>query len=295
MIRVLPRTAIALVLCLSVSAGAVRADAQGAPLVLSTQVPGPVPTQYQAEYDALEAEVGSFAARVGAAPKHPTAKFGIELLAANGNIGAGLLAPDAIIGVERELDAFVALGIQGVTVDVSFPLLLSSTPDSVAYLAFYEQVATQIRRRHLIFSVEENPIFVGTPLTSLHISYAGLTLSSYAAEAHSEAQVIIDYAASGLSVGPHRTRHLHRHPSHWPRHAGHRGGAGAKGALWAAPTPHLGRGGHGHLERPGHRQGAGRTRPRSTTSTSTSTLRPERGRATWPPTSRRQRRLVCPW
>jgi len=40
--------------------------------------------------------------------------------------------------------------------------------------------------------VEENPVFSGTPLTSLSISYSGLTLVSYAVEQREEAQVIID-------------------------------------------------------------------------------------------------------
>ena len=171
------------------------AEAQGATkaqLVPSTQVPGPVPTQYQTEYAAVQDEVQSFSSSVGREPKHPITKFGTELLTANGNIGAGLLSPGAISGVERELDAFEALGIQGVTVDVSFPLLISSTPNSAGYLAFYEQVARQIRQRHMVFSVEENPIFSGTPLTALKISYAGLTLDSYATEERQEAQVIID-------------------------------------------------------------------------------------------------------
>jgi hypothetical protein len=105
----------------------------------------------------------------------------------------GLLGPQAISGVISELEAFKALGVKGVTVDVSFPLLLLSTPDSSRYLSFYEQVAEQARSRQMVLSVKENPVFSGTPLTSLSISYSGLTLASYAAEQREEAQVIIDH------------------------------------------------------------------------------------------------------
>jgi hypothetical protein len=117
---------------------------------------------------------------------------GTELLAANGNIGTPLLSPTAMSSVNTELDAFQALGIQGVTVDVSFPLLIAGTPGSAEYLRFYIQVAQQVRVRHMVLSVEENPVFSGTPLTPLAISYRNLTLSSYADKQRQQAQIIID-------------------------------------------------------------------------------------------------------
>ena len=167
--------------------------ASGAPaLTVSSQPPGPVPAQYAAQYSTIAAQVQSFARDSGSAPSSAATTIGTELLSANGNIGAGLLRVGAIDGVINELNAFQALGVTGVTVDVSFPLLLSSTPDSAGYLAFYEQVATQVHLRHLVLSVEENPVFVGTPLTTLQVSYAGLTLSTYAAEQRAQAQTIVD-------------------------------------------------------------------------------------------------------
>ena len=154
--------------------------------------PGTVPEQYQSEYDQVESQVSAFAKIAARGGGHASTVIGTELLAANGNIGTGLLKPSAISGVERELDAYAALGVRGVTVDVSFPLLLSSTPDNSGYLDFYELVSDQVRLHHMVLSVEENPIFSGTPLTTLSISYAGLTLASYAAEQRGEAQTIID-------------------------------------------------------------------------------------------------------
>lgn len=157
-----------------------------------SQPPGPIPTQYQSQYGRIQSEVDGFASEVGTPQKQPSTTIGTELLAANGNIGSGLLTSSAISGVTSELDAFSALGVQGVTVDVSFPLLVPTTPDSSEYLNFYEGVAQQVRAHHMVLSVEENPVFSGTPLTSLSISYAGLTIDTYAGEQRVQAQLIID-------------------------------------------------------------------------------------------------------
>jgi hypothetical protein len=151
-----------------------------------------VPAEYQSEYASVEADAHAFGALAGGPASGGSTTIGAELLAANGNIGTGLLSAHALPGVESELDAYQALGVQGVTVCVSFPLLLPSTPDSAGYLSFYEQVAQQVQARGMVLSVEENPIFSGTPVTSLSFSYAGLTLGSYAAEAQQQAQLIID-------------------------------------------------------------------------------------------------------
>ncbi len=158
----------------------------------SSQLPGPVPAQYQEQYAQIQTEVNAFTSQVGTPPKHPSTTIGVELLAANGNIASGLLGPSALSGVTSELDAFSMLGVQGVTVDVSFPLLLPTTTDAAGYVTFYKQVAQQVRAHHMVLSVEENPIFAGTPLTSLSISYAGLTIDSYATEQRQQAQLIID-------------------------------------------------------------------------------------------------------
>jgi hypothetical protein len=158
----------------------------------SAQTAGSVPAQYQSQYATIQAQTLAFQAMAGSPASAGSTTVGVELLAANGNIGTGLLTAHAISGVESELDAARSLGIQGVTVCVSFPLLLPGTPDSSGYLSFYEQVAQQVRARGIVLSVEENPIFAGTPLTTLPISYSGLTLTSYAAEERQEAQIIID-------------------------------------------------------------------------------------------------------
>jgi hypothetical protein len=162
-------------------------------LTVSPEPPGPVPSQYQTAYDALQSQLTSFASSAQAKyPERSSTTFGSELLTANGNAGTDLLSSSAIARVESELDAFSSLGVTGVTVDVAFPLLLSTTPNSSEYLSFYEQVARQVQARHMVLSVEENPLFVGTPLTKLAISFSGLTIGRYASEQRQQAQLIID-------------------------------------------------------------------------------------------------------
>jgi hypothetical protein len=190
---------LALAACGSASGSSAEPLASGSPVPSSGdqltplgQTPGAVPAEYQSEYAMVQADDRAFESLPGSTSTGSATTVGAELLAANGNIGTGLLDPQALSGVEAELNAYQALGVQGVTVCVSFPLLLPSTPDSSGYLSFYEQVAEQVRSRGMVLSVEENPVFSGTPLTSLSFSYAGLTLSSYAAEEQQQAQLIID-------------------------------------------------------------------------------------------------------
>ncbi len=169
------------------------AGVSGATTTAGLAAPPPtVPATYEAAYAGVQSEVADFAGQVPRSPPRAKTTVGAELLTANGNIGEALLSPHALDGVTVELDAYQKLGITGVTVDVSYPLLLSTTPGHARYLTFYESVARAVRRRHMVLSVEENPVFVGTPLTSLDVSYAGLTLQSYAQGERREAQLIID-------------------------------------------------------------------------------------------------------
>jgi hypothetical protein len=118
--------------------------------------------------------------------------MGAELLAANGNLGTSLLRPGLLDGISRTLDRFGELGVKGVTIELGFPLLLSSFPNYAQYLAFYQQVAAAVRTHRMLLSVEENAIFANTVFSSLQPDYAGLTLDTYAAGQRTQTQLIID-------------------------------------------------------------------------------------------------------
>jgi len=173
----------------SVLAGA--AGHWGAGAASSVAPASPVPAAYQAAYEGVQSELAAFTSQVPRSPAHARTTVGVELLAANGNIGTGLLSPRALQGVTVELNAFQRLGVEGVTVDVSYPLLLPTTSGHSSYLSFYESVAGEVHRHHMVLSVEENPVFVGTPLTSLDVSYDGLTLQGYELGERQEAKLII--------------------------------------------------------------------------------------------------------
>ncbi len=151
-----------------------------------------VPSKYVARVGQLEGQVTALEARAGSGTANGSPVMGAELLQANGNLGSALLQPGALDAVGRTLDRFRELGIRGVTVDVSFPLLLPSFQDHARYLDFYRRVAAGVQARGMTLSVEENPVFADTVFSSLSPDYGGLTLASYAAEQRGEAQLIVD-------------------------------------------------------------------------------------------------------
>ena len=216
--------------------------------------PGPVPSLYQSQYTQVRSEVSSFATQVGKAPAHPSTTIGTELLAANGNIGTRLLTPGALSGVEAELDVFRALGIDAVTVAVSFPLLLSTTPQSSQYLSFYEPVASR-----------SGSATWSSPSKRTRSSRAPPSPRSRSATRGSLRRATRPSTAAGpadrrrpptrLSVHPHRARHLYRHPGPSPRQPGP-AVAVVREALDGSGAAPRGRGRHRHLVSPADRCGA---------------------------------------
>jgi len=130
--------------------------------------------------------------------------YATELLPADSNIGQRLLTPQAMQGVTRYLDAIQKLGVQGVTIDVSFPVLTPTFPNYDQYLQFYENVAAQVRQRGMKIDIEsETPLLVGYPGLSLgSVSYANLTYSDYVSEDKEMIQTVInDLHPDYLNIG----------------------------------------------------------------------------------------------
>jgi phospholipase C len=152
-----------------------------------------VPARYIPLVNRLGSQINDLATRAATGNASGTPVMGAELLAANGNLGTSLLRPGEMSGIKLTLDRFRSMGIRGVTVELGFPLLLSSFPNHAQYLTFYEQVAAAVRAHGMLLSVEENAIFANTVFSSLQPDYAGLTLDTYAAGQRAQAQVIIDH------------------------------------------------------------------------------------------------------
>ena len=125
--------------------------------------------------------------------------FGTELLAANNNIGLkGILAPDALSKVQLELDNLAKLGVQFVTVAVSFPILYqpfyqynNDPQDYQSVLNFYLSVMSEIRQRGMKVLIESFVVFpaYATDLP-LNAYYGSLSMSQFASGRAQNAQVV---------------------------------------------------------------------------------------------------------
>ena len=122
--------------------------------------------------------------------KSPAA-FGTELLAANDDISLkGILAPNALSKVQLDLDDLAKLGVQFVTVAVSFPILYqpfydnnnAPSQDYNQVLLFYQNVMSEIRQRGMKVLIESFIVFpaYATDLP-LNRYYGSLSTSQFAA------------------------------------------------------------------------------------------------------------------
>ena len=155
----------------------------------------PVPAEYQNLYTTVQAQLNGAKQTVDrlARRSSPRMVYGAALLFADGNRGTQLFLPETLPEVNQEIDTLARIGVRGVSVQVSFPLLLPRTANSARYVQFYEQVARDVARHHMVLNVEENPVLVGTPFAlSANVSFAGLTDATYAQEQAQMAQIIVD-------------------------------------------------------------------------------------------------------
>jgi hypothetical protein len=128
----------------------------------------PIPAGEIDLYRTLASRLDAIAASLP--PATPTTtKFGAELLPANGNAGEALLTPQAMQAVALYLDALQGLGVQGVSLQISDPLLAPDFPRSDEYLQFFKAVAAEVRARGLLLLVETGPVFAGTEYSSVQV------------------------------------------------------------------------------------------------------------------------------
>jgi hypothetical protein len=167
-------------------------------LSVAATPPGPVPAQYAALYEQLSAGLDSYEAAVAAmldyratGPSAPSFHPAAELLDANGNQQAKLLAPGALTRVEGELDSFQRLGVTGVTIGIKLPLLLSQyTPRAANYADFYAAVAHQARERGFTIDVELGGLFCGTAFSTCSYNYPS-TVAGWAQLSAEQAKIVI--------------------------------------------------------------------------------------------------------
>ena len=141
----------------------------------------PVPEQYLQVYSTLATALDKFGKHLDG--KEPAegfqVTFGTELLVANANRGPDLLKPQAIQGVALFLDRFQEMGIGGVTIAVSYPLYSPDFPRYEEYVAFYKQVAREVRQRGMKLDVEAGVVFANTPFSPFEDSFTGFTFEQF--------------------------------------------------------------------------------------------------------------------
>jgi hypothetical protein len=162
-----------------------------------------IPGQYDAMYANLKSALDQFAESLQTQPvsKDPTI-FGAELLPANCNRGEELLGPGVLAAVSLYLDRLQALGVQGVTIPIHYPLYTPEFPRFTEYVSFYKQVVAEVRRRGMKLDIESHVIFANTPFSSIKWDYSSLTFDSYkAARKALITRVIDDLHPDFLNVG----------------------------------------------------------------------------------------------
>jgi hypothetical protein len=147
----------------------------------ASELTPPVPEEYQAVYDELEAEMAHFEVTLNETWDHSLAQTTIatELAYANGNIGEGLLSANIMNYNRMLLDMLQATGVKGVVLAVKFPLLKPDFPLSSEYLQFFKNIMAECRQRGMKVLVECGAIFAGTPYSPVEVDWSNYTTETF--------------------------------------------------------------------------------------------------------------------
>jgi hypothetical protein len=189
-------TALTLLLMLiSARLGGEPVPATQPPAPTTPAAPPAVPAEYAKMYQSLSAALDLWQQTLDRQPPVANAQsiFGAHVLAANGNRGAQLLQPMTLPMVDLTLDRLKQLGVGGVTISISFPLLNEDQPQSADYLRFYETVGEHVRARGLYFTVEQHIAFSDTPFSTVKFDYRQLPFADFITAFHHMARLIIEH------------------------------------------------------------------------------------------------------
>jgi len=138
----------------------------------------------------LESYRNAVEAHASAAPSRPV--FGAHLLTADSNRGDALLQSDAHKWVDISLDRFREMGVTGITLNIGYPMLLPSFPDSAKYLDYYRYVADAVHKRGMTLTVEQIVLYTGSQFTPFAFKFTDMSVAKYTAEQTQMAQIVID-------------------------------------------------------------------------------------------------------
>jgi hypothetical protein len=139
-----------------------------------------IPAEYDGVYANLKSALDRFDIWLdGQGTQQNTPVFGAELLPANCNRGEELLQPGVLEGVKLFLDRFGALGVQGVTIPIHYPVYTPQFPRFTEYVSFYQSVAREVRRRGMKLDIESHVLFANTTFSPVKWDYSRLTFDQY--------------------------------------------------------------------------------------------------------------------
>ncbi len=118
--------------------------------------------------------------------------FACELLGGNSNKGPLLLTEQNWNSVIIWLDMLEWMGVDAVSLCISYPLLTPDYPRSDEYLDFYKKLFEEIRSRGLGINVESTIIFPDPEFSSAPVDYSGLTMEEYKREKREMLKTIIE-------------------------------------------------------------------------------------------------------
>jgi hypothetical protein len=150
-----------------------------APAVPAT--PPSVPAEYQSLADELNSEMGAFENTLSQQSDQSPSNVIIatDLAYANGNIGEALLQSQTMQLNQTLLDRLQTIGVKGVVIQISFPLLDPSFPRNSEYLQFFQNVVAEAHKRGIKVLVESGTIFSGTAYSSVKVDYSKYTTQTF--------------------------------------------------------------------------------------------------------------------
>lgn len=170
----------------------------------------PVPAEYRDLYAAMRTDLDRFDSYLKSkdtGSRYPVV-FGAELLPANGNRGPELLKTTALQGTFVYLDSLQQMGVQGVTINVPYPLYTPDFPQYDDYVNCFKQVAQEVHRRGMKLDVETGIVFHDTDYSPIKVNFSGLTLAKFESDMRQMVQSIIndmqpDYINLGAEPDTH--------------------------------------------------------------------------------------------
>ncbi|HSL21971.1 MAG TPA: hypothetical protein VK886_10580 [Vicinamibacterales bacterium] len=168
----------------------------GAAGILTGQ--GRVPSEYETLYSELSSHLDRFSATIKSGASRPL--FAAELLPANGNRGEALLVEQTFPGTVLYLDRLQKMGLQGVTIQMPYPLLAPGYPRSEEYWKYYRRVAAEVRRRGLKLLAKSGLVFTEKEISPVMPDYSRVSWDEYlAARSQIAARIAAEIAPDYLT------------------------------------------------------------------------------------------------